>query len=169
MPVDDPSSGTVRRLLTPRYVAFPLANAVLYLIVLVLLRETVVQSGQGGRIDVFLWPTYRASYSIGDLGPGARFQFQALFVNHAIGLVPCYLAATVAVNAWAPETVREWRPNISGRILLLSTVGGSVGFAVGFVLVMLSGFEGILLWLSMLVTCVYTVGHAFLTGDETDD
>lgn len=174
-PASDDAEGStvvqsVRRCLTPRYVAFPLANVVLSVVVVLAMREEVVRAGQGGRIDVFIWPNYWAAYHLQDLPPGAvpEYTFPALLWNHVLGLAPVYVAVTIAVNAWAPPSIRTWRPTVASRgWAVVALAGGVVAAVVGLVVATFVGFEGVVFWLAAVTTGAYTCVHGVVTSVDS--
>lgn len=146
---------SVQEYLRPRYLSWPVANGILYVLVVWNLEEIVVEPGQGGTVAVYIWPTYWASYHLQDamFGSLPEYTWTSLILNYVLGIVPLYVATNLGLNVTLPPKYKTWRPSLSryawaGVFLLL---------VLTFIPVHLFGFLGIILWVVIASTSLVTV------------
>lgn len=127
-----------------QYVAWPLANIVYLVIYATQKRVVTVEPGQGGRVEVFIWPSYWGWYDITDLLSAPEYSLLALCWNYFLGVVPIFFLATVLVNATFPDRFKRGAPTIGYGVSLTAVVC----FAIAYVPANFGGFDGVLLWLA---------------------
>ncbi|WEL18362.1 MULTISPECIES: hypothetical protein [unclassified Halorhabdus] len=138
----------IGRLLKPRYISWLVANVLVFFLISRQSEEVVVEPGQGGYVEIFVWPTLRDGYRLTDTGfGGPTVDFAGLLWNYVVVLLPVYLALTVAANLVYPKTFRamEVTPIVYRDLWLVSILGGVLTFFLAAIV----GYEGTILWLTM--------------------
>lgn len=152
----DSSVERIRTYVRPSYVAFPLANVVLLVVAAVRFERVVAIPGQGGRIDVFVWPTYWGSYEIVDVGFALpEIGWGAFLANYALGVTPVYVACVLAVNGLGGSGWRRWVPAVDTWHYVVA----AVGLLVAYIPASLFGYYAVYAWVAAVATLAYTILH----------
>lgn len=160
--VSFPHSDTVRNFVYPRYMSWLFANVALYTIIVGQYEEVVVEPGQGGRVEVFVWPMYWTSYQIQDIAFPAvpEYTWPSLLLNYALGVIPLYIVTNVGLSVIEPADDQTWEPSLSAY-----GWGGIFLFLVlTFIPAHLYGMLGITLWVILTSSSLVTFSASTIHG-----